>query len=66
MRIAPRVTKSPHPSAIGTPAAYQLYRKSPTVTDYKVFADRGHSLTIDRGWKEVANASLSWLKSKGL
>jgi non-heme chloroperoxidase len=47
-------------------AAYHLYRKSPTVTDYKVFPDRGHSLTIDNGWREVANASLSWLRSKGL
>lgn len=47
-------------------AAFQLYRKSPTVTDYKVFPDRGHSLTIDNGWREVANASLSWLRSKGL
>jgi hypothetical protein len=31
-----------------------------------VFPDRGHSLTVDSGWKEVANASLNWLKSKGL
>jgi len=36
------------------------------VTEYKVFPDRGHSLTVDNGWKEVANTSLSWLKSKGL
>ena len=47
-------------------AAYHLYRKSSAVTDYKVFPDRGHSLTIDSGWREVANASLSWLRSKGL
>ena len=47
-------------------AAFRLYRKAPTVTDYKVFPDRGHSLVVDSGWKEVANASLSWLKSKGL
>jgi alpha-beta hydrolase superfamily lysophospholipase len=47
-------------------AAYQLYRKAPSVTDYQVFPDRGHSLTVDRGWKEVANASLTWLRSKGL
>ena len=43
-----------------------LYRKAKTVDDYKVFADRGHSLVIDSGWKEVANASLAWLKEKGL
>ncbi len=47
-------------------AAYQLYRKSSAVTDYRLFPDRGHSLTIDNGWKDVANASLSWLRSKGL
>ena len=47
-------------------AAYKLYRKSGSVTDYQVFPDRGHSLTVDSGWKEVANTSLSWLRSKGL
>ncbi len=47
-------------------AAYHLYRKSASVTEYKVFPDRGHSLTVDSGWKDVANASLSWLKSKGM
>ena len=41
-------------------------RKSSSVTEYKVFPDRGHSLTVDSGWKDVANASLTWLKSKGL
>ena len=49
-----------------TRAAHKLYRKAKTVNDYKVFADRGHSLVIDSGWKEVANASLAWLKEKGL
>ena len=47
-------------------SAYKLYRKSPSVTDYQVFPDRGHSLTVDSGWKEVANASLTWLRSKGM
>ena len=47
-------------------AAYKLYRKAPSVTEYQVFPDRGHSLTVDSGWKEVANASLTWLRSKGL
>ena len=49
-----------------TRAAHNLYRKAKTVNDYKVFPDRGHSLVIDSGWKEVANASLAWLKEKGL
>ncbi len=30
------------------------------------FADRGHSLTIDGGWREVADASLAWLDKNGL
>jgi pimeloyl-ACP methyl ester carboxylesterase len=42
------------------------YRKSPAVTDFKEFAGRGHSLTIDRGWRELAEYCLAWLKAKGL
>ncbi|HZQ04649.1 MAG TPA: alpha/beta fold hydrolase [Gaiellaceae bacterium] len=44
----------------------RLYRHSPAVTDYREFPDRGHSLTIDGGWREVADASLAWLKSHSL
>jgi len=36
------------------------------VTDLQVFDDRGHSLTIDSGWREIADASLAWLKAQGL
>jgi non-heme chloroperoxidase len=52
------------PAAI-TKSTLKLYRKSPAVTDYLGFADRGHSLTIDRGWAEVAEGALSWLKKQG-
>jgi pimeloyl-ACP methyl ester carboxylesterase len=45
-------------------AAYKLYRHSTAVTELKQF-DRGHSLTIDSGWREVAQASLDWLQAKG-
>src|SRR6266542_5607164 len=34
----------------------KLYGKSSAVTDYKEFPDRGHSLTIDSGWRDVADA----------
>ena len=27
---------------------------------------RGHSVTVDHGWIEVADASLAWLRSNGL
>lgn len=43
-------------------ATYKLYRKSPAVTDYKEYADRGHSLALDHGWQEVAGDVLAWLK----
>ena len=39
----------------------KLYHKSPAVTDLREFPDCGHSLTIDRGWHEVAEAALTWL-----
>ena len=42
------------------------YRQSPAVTELREFPDRGHSLTIDSGWPEVADAALSWLGERGL
>jgi len=36
-----------------------------SVTDYHEFEGRAHSLTIDRGWADVANVSLDWLATKG-
>ena len=47
-------------------AALKMYRKSPAVTELKSFTERGHSLTIDHGWKEIAGYSLQWLNEKGL
>jgi esterase/lipase len=47
-------------------AAFRLYRHSIAVTELKQFEGRGHSLTIDHGWPDVAQAILGWLKSKGL
>jgi pimeloyl-ACP methyl ester carboxylesterase len=43
----------------------RAYGKSPAVTEYKEFANRGHSLVIDSGWKELAEYILNWLKVKG-
>ncbi|MEY9863929.1 hypothetical protein ABH935_009582 [Catenulispora sp. GAS73] len=31
------------------------------VTDLKQFADRGHSLVFDSGWREIADYVLTWL-----
>ncbi len=52
------------PEAI-TKATAKQYRHSSAVTDLLEFPDRDHSLTIDSGWEEVADASLNWLKQQG-
>jgi pimeloyl-ACP methyl ester carboxylesterase len=53
------------PEAISK-ATYKQYRKSQASTELVEFADRGHSLTIDHGWREVADAVLTWLKTKDM
>jgi pimeloyl-ACP methyl ester carboxylesterase len=53
------------PEAI-TKSTLKQYRHSEAVTDLVEFADRGHSLTIDSGWPEVAEACLGWLTKQGL
>jgi pimeloyl-ACP methyl ester carboxylesterase len=47
-------------------AAYRLYGKSAAVTAFRQFPDRGHSLTVDSGWPEVADAALDWLRAQGV
>lgn len=42
-------------------AAFKLQEKNSGVTEIKEIADRGHSLTIDHGWREVAEASLAFI-----
>jgi len=49
-----------------TRSTLKQYRHSSAVTEIKTFPDRGHSLTIDSGWPEVAETCLSWLKEQGL
>ena len=53
------------PEAI-TKSTFKQYRHSAAVTELKEFPDRGHSLVIDAGWREVAEACLTWLTEKGL
>jgi alpha-beta hydrolase superfamily lysophospholipase len=53
------------PEAI-TKSTLKQYRGSAAVTDLAEFEDRGHSLTIDRGWRDVADACLAWLDKQGL
>jgi pimeloyl-ACP methyl ester carboxylesterase len=53
------------PEAI-TKSTLKQYRHSSAVTDLEEFTDRGHSLTIDHGWRDVANACLAWLGRQDL
>ena len=53
------------PEAI-TKSTLKQYKHSTAVTELVEFADRGHSLTIDHGWAEVAQASLDFLAQHGL
>jgi pimeloyl-ACP methyl ester carboxylesterase len=48
-----------------TKAAFGLYSKGPSDTEFHEFAGRGHSLTIDSGWKDVAETALKWFENKG-
>jgi len=45
-----------------TRATLKQYRKSSAVTDLEVLPDRGHSLTMDDGWPEVADLALRWFE----
>ncbi|KUN68849.1 alpha/beta hydrolase [Streptomyces canus] len=49
-----------------TRATLKQYRHSDAVTDIVGFPDRGHSLTIDSGWREVAETVLAWLGRQNL
>ncbi|MEW9527067.1 alpha/beta hydrolase [Microbispora sp. NPDC049125] len=53
------------PEAV-TRATLKQYRHSAAVTDFHEFPDRAHSLTIDGGWREVADVTLAWLARQSL
>ena len=53
------------PEAV-TKSTLKQYRHSEAVTEIFEFPDRAHSLTIDHGWRDVADKSLAWLKEQGL
>ena len=42
-------------------AAYKKHLQEPAVTEFVEMPDRGHSLTIDHGWQEVAQTSLDFI-----
>ncbi len=43
-------------------AAYKLEQRNAGITQYAEIPNRGHSLTIDHGWSEVAEAALTFIK----
>ncbi len=46
-------------------ASIKKYNSS-VISDFKLFKERGHSLIVDHGWREVAEYSLAWLNNHGL
>ncbi|WP_280400724.1 alpha/beta hydrolase [Nocardia carnea] len=49
------------PRAISA-AAYERQRANPGVTEFTEIPGRGHALTIDSGWREVAETSLAFVR----
>jgi non-heme chloroperoxidase len=43
-------------------AAYKQQRRNPAVTEIVKIPNRGHSLTIDHGWPEVAQTALHFVR----
>jgi pimeloyl-ACP methyl ester carboxylesterase len=43
-------------------ASYKRQKRNPGVTEIQQIPDRGHALTIDSGWKEVADIALAFVK----
>ena len=48
------------PLAVVT-AAYQLQQHNPAVTEFREIPNRGHSLVIDHGWRDVAEIALAFI-----
>ncbi|MDT4984584.1 MAG: hypothetical protein QOF95_2074 [Pseudonocardiales bacterium] len=43
-------------------ATYKKQRRNDAVTEFVEIANRGHALTIDNGWREVADTALAFVK----
>jgi pimeloyl-ACP methyl ester carboxylesterase len=43
-------------------ASYKRQRRNPAVTEITKVPNRGHSLTIDSGWREVADTALKFVQ----
>ena len=49
------------PPAIAS-ASYKQYKDNPGITEYLEVPGRGHSLTIDSGWREVCDTALAFVR----
>jgi pimeloyl-ACP methyl ester carboxylesterase len=43
-------------------ANYKKYARSKAITDYKKFSKRSHLIIAQKGWQEVAEYALSWVR----
>jgi non-heme chloroperoxidase len=43
-------------------ASYKKQKRNPGVTEIMMIPDRGHSLVIDHGWRDVADAALDFVR----
>jgi non-heme chloroperoxidase len=46
-------------------ASYKRQKRNKGVTEFVTIANRGHALTIDNGWREVADTALACVKRYG-
>ncbi|UUT34323.1 hypothetical protein [Microbacterium elymi] len=47
-----------------TEAVVKLYADNPSRTDFVKVEGRGHSLTMDAGWRDVARLALDWIAER--
>ena len=57
-----RGREGPHGARAIAHAAYKRQRRNPGVTEIVKIPNRGHALTIDHGWREVAQTALDFVK----
>lgn len=41
-------------------AIFNKQKRSPSLTEFKLYPDRSHWICLDRGWEEVADFGLAW------
>jgi pimeloyl-ACP methyl ester carboxylesterase len=43
-------------------ASYDKQKRDQNVTEYVELSDRGHALTVDHGWRDVAETALAFVR----